>query len=102
NYIVRIRVTNTGAYDLQNVKVTDELGTFTNCFTSPLTVGGLAVGATYTNDCTFTCNAPIGIPTNFKIAVQGEASQSHGTICAYTAEGTNLVATNECSTCEGL
>jgi len=35
NYCVRIKVTNNGGYALQNVSVSDELGTFGNCFASP-------------------------------------------------------------------
>jgi len=99
NYVIRIRVTNTGQYDLQNVIVTDLLGTFSGCFSSPMSLGNLSMNQTKTNDCTFVCNSPVGIPTNYRIGVSGEASQAAGHICTYNAQGIPITATNDCNTC---
>jgi len=98
-YCVRIVVNNNGGYDLQNVTISDELGTFGTCFVSPLNLGSLAIGNSATQTC---CNLPcgaIGSPTNFKIAVKGDASQAHGHICAFDRFRQPIQATNECSTC---
>src|ERR1044071_9273049 len=99
NYCVRITVMNNGGYDLANVTITDELGSFGSCFTSPLNLGALATGASVNQDC---CNLPcgaLGVPTNFKIGVKADVSQANGHICAFDRFGKLIEATNECNTC---
>jgi hypothetical protein len=97
-YTVRIRVCNTGQYALTNVTATIVASTG-NCLASPILFSGnLMPGACATNNlCQNTCTA---LSSNYyKVNVRGEASQAFGHICTYTAQGTNIVATNMCATC---
>jgi len=96
SYIVRVRTRNTGQHPLANVTVTTT-GLPFECFGSPLNIGGLAMGETKTNQCTFVCNEP---STNrYSVSVAGEAAQSPDHVCDFNAQGQQLVARSSCAAC---
>jgi len=93
NYTVTVRVTNSGQYDLQNVMVTNVNGL--TCFSSPTNIGSLAVGASKTVTCNFTCSEPG--TNNYAAAVSGEASQSGVHICDKNSQGQQIRASSSCN-----
>ena len=97
SYIIRVVVTNTGSYPLQNVTVSDTAGTLASCVATHGNIGSLGVGASSSFDCTNTCSTPS--TNNFAISISAEASQSQGHICAYNTAGQLIRATSSCSTC---
>src|SRR5439155_8819220 len=97
SYIVRLIVTNTGQFPLTNVTITDVVGTFASCFSSPRNIGGLDVNGSTTIDCTNRCNACGTV--NYAVSVVGEASQNFGHVCAFNLLGSNIVARSSCDTC---
>ncbi len=95
-YTVRIGVTNTGQYALQNVTAAGLSG-FGGCFTSPTNLGSLAIGAVALIDCNSSCTS---VSSNFySVSVQGEASQAAGHVCAYNAQGQPITTQSQCETC---
>jgi len=96
SYIVRIVVTNSGQYALQNVIISNTAG-LGGCLPSPRNLGTLAIGASATIDCTNVCNE-VG-RTDYAVSVTAVASQAAGHVCDFNAQGVEITASSQCSAC---
>jgi uncharacterized membrane protein len=93
-YIIRVVVTNTGSYALQNVNVTSATD-LTSCL--PRTGLSLAINGSITIDCTNNCATPGR--SDFTVNVTAEASQANATICAYNSSGIPITVQSSCPVC---
>ncbi len=96
-YIIRVVVTNTGQYALQNVIVTDTVGTLGVCLATPRTIASLDVGGSSSFDCAETC--AVGGVVNYGVSVVAVASQALGHVCDFNIQGVEIKATSSCDTC---
>jgi hypothetical protein len=94
-YLVRVVVTNTGSYALQNIRLLSTGGT-PLCFAST-NIGSLAIGASVTVDCPNHLCASAGPTNTFAVSVSAEASQAAGHVCAYNTNGSLITASSQCS-----
>jgi hypothetical protein len=94
SYIVRIVVTNSGAYPLGPVNVVPVNG---GCPAGPVNVGPLALGGTATIFCTNTCTQA-GV-NEFAVTVNARASQAQGRVCDHNNNGQPIIARSQCATC---
>src|SRR5262249_54296194 len=95
-YIVRVVVTNTGSYPLQNVTVSNVVG-LEACIGARRVISFLDTNASASFDCSnFVCNA--NGTNHYAVTVTAEASQSLRHVCDYNIAGQHIVAQSACDT----